>query len=124
MENLLLLLPIGVLAGGFQLLFQAWHVYCGELKIVARSKLAQAISSLFASLGSGLAEAGALGLIASYIAGFWVAISVLIRGHWQLVQTMFQSGVTELKRAFVENRRAPTPPTSATCWASILTAAA
>lgn len=73
-----ILLPLGVMAGGLQLLIQSWHVYQTELKIVGRSKLAQSFSTLLLSVLSGVGGAGASGLLLSYISGFWVAVGILV----------------------------------------------
>jgi O-antigen/teichoic acid export membrane protein len=100
-----MLLPIGVMAGGLQLLFQAWHVHGGELKTVGLSKLAQSVSTLVLSVGAGLSSAGALGLILSYLVGFWVAVGMLVRGQLRLIKHITSTGWRRLKRAYTENKR-------------------
>lgn len=83
---LLLLLAVGVMAGGLQLIFQSWHVYLADLKTMSHSKLAQAAVTLGSSLGSGIAGAGSTGLVASYVAGFWAAVVMLLRGQRDLLR--------------------------------------
>ncbi len=72
------LLPIGLLAGGFQLLFQAWFIFKGDLGAVGWSKLAQSIITLTVSLGAGLLTFTTNGLVLGYVAGLLAAASVLL----------------------------------------------
>jgi O-antigen/teichoic acid export membrane protein len=79
-ENVLWLLPLGVLAGSVQLLWQAWYVFDGDLWHVANSKFAQALSTTILSLILGFVAKKGGGLVIAYVFGFLVASIVLFLG--------------------------------------------
>ena len=74
-------LPVGVLAGAFQLLWQSWYVFGGDLTRVGYSKLAQSIVTMLLSLVLGLTALTGMGLISAYVAGFIAAVIVLLSGR-------------------------------------------
>ncbi|HFB55255.1 MAG TPA: hypothetical protein ENJ46_04960, partial [Hellea balneolensis] len=76
---ILWLVPLGLIAGSLQLLFQSWYVFRGNLGTVGWSKLAQAVVTLVLSLIFGVLALTGNGLVIAYIAGFFAAAFVLIR---------------------------------------------
>ncbi len=81
-ENSLLLwlLPVGIIAGAFQLLLQSYYVFGGNLGQVGYSKLAQALITMALSLLLGFVALIGNGLVLAYIAGFIGAVVVLLLG--------------------------------------------
>jgi len=73
------LLPIGIISGATQLLFQSWYVLKGDLTYVGWAKFFQALFTVLISLILGVfALQGINGLILGYISGFFVAAAILI----------------------------------------------
>ena len=75
------LLPIGVIAGALQLLWQSWYVFGGDLTKVGYSKLAQSVVTMLLSLVLGLTTLAGMGLVSAYVVGFMAAVIVLFSGR-------------------------------------------
>jgi O-antigen/teichoic acid export membrane protein len=77
--GVLWMLPLGVGAGGIQLLFQSWNVLEGDLTDIGRARSVQAVVTVGLSLAVGLwATASGFGLVAAYVAGFVASAAVLV----------------------------------------------
>ena len=99
-RNLLWLLPLGVLAGGIQLLLESWHVFQAVMTPVSRAKLLQSVGTILTSVIAGALSAGALGLVAGYVLGFVLAGPVLARGQGQLFLRLKHLNLASLGAAF------------------------
>ncbi len=71
------LLPIGLAAGGLQLMFQAWYVHGGDLTNVGWARLSQGLVTVLLSVGLVFIYPGPLGLVVSYLLGFVAAAFLL-----------------------------------------------
>lgn len=79
-SKIFLILPIGIMAGAFQLLWQSWYIFTGSLSQVGKSKLIQALVTIFASLALGWTVLGGYALVIAYVFGFCAAAMVLFFG--------------------------------------------
>jgi O-antigen/teichoic acid export membrane protein len=78
-RGVLWMLPLGVSAGGVQLLYQSWNVLEGDLTDIGRARTLQAVVTVALSLALGLwATASGLGLVAAYVAGFVASAAILV----------------------------------------------
>lgn len=71
------LLPVGLIVGGLQLMFQAWYVLGRDLTNVGWARLAQGFATVLLSVALVLIHPGPLGLVISYVLGFVAAALVL-----------------------------------------------
>jgi len=75
--GVLWLLPLGLAAGGVNLLLQAWCVLHGDLTDVSRARVWQAVTTLLASLAVGVLCSTTFGLVLAYVLGFIAAASTM-----------------------------------------------
>jgi O-antigen/teichoic acid export membrane protein len=99
-SNVLFLLPLGVLGGGIQLIFQAWHTRKGDLSIVSFSKVSQSVITLVTSIAGGLVGFGAVGLISSYVMGVYAAAGMLLLNERFLLGNLAKLRVNKIFAVF------------------------
>jgi len=91
LSPVVLLLPLGVLAGGFLAAFTGWMIRTKSYSEIAANRLTQSGTVVVAQVGLGLVGAGAPGLLVGTVAGGFAGSSRLFRAAWRKSHASFRT---------------------------------